>query len=254
MSDGAGGAFTPIVSATDNAPGGSGNVPVVEIPVVNGSAQAVWEIMNTNPFTQESVKFGVYATYSANVASNSPPPSSGTVNLSFAPTPPAFSASSGSAASSLLNIPRFIADPNAPKTLITINLCRTVLLYPYVTNQAGFDTGLAIANTSTDPFGTGPQSGTCKLWWYQGASNPPTTDTGVITSGTVYTTLASIPAPGFQGYMIAICNFQYAHGFAFVSDIGARNLAMGYLALVLNSSGAETSGRSVDNINPGIAH
>ena len=40
-------------------------------------------------------------------------------------------------------------------------------------------------------------------------------------------------APNFQGYMIAVCNFQLAHGFAFVSDIGARNLAMGYLALVL---------------------
>jgi len=33
--------------------------------------------------------------------------------------------------------------------------------------------------------------------------------------------------------MIAVCNFQYAHGFAFISDVGARNLAMGYLALVV---------------------
>jgi len=40
-------------------------------------------------------------------------------------------------------------------------------------------------------------------------------------------------APGFQGYIIAVCNFQFAHGFAFISDLGARNLAMGYLALVL---------------------
>ena len=30
--------------------------------------------------------------------------------------------------------------------------------------------------------------------------------------------------------MFAVCNFQYAHGFAFISDVGARNLAMGYLA------------------------
>jgi len=33
--------------------------------------------------------------------------------------------------------------------------------------------------------------------------------------------------------MIAVCNFQFAHGFAFISDLGARNLAMGYLALVI---------------------
>ncbi len=31
---------------------------------------------------------------------------------------------------------------------------RTNLLYPFVTNQAGFDTGLAISNTSCDPYGT----------------------------------------------------------------------------------------------------
>jgi hypothetical protein len=33
--------------------------------------------------------------------------------------------------------------------------------------------------------------------------------------------------------MIAQCRFQYAHGFAFISDVGARNLAMGYLALII---------------------
>ena len=40
-------------------------------------------------------------------------------------------------------------------------------------------------------------------------------------------------APGFQGYGIAQCAFQFGHGFAFVSDVGARNLAMGYLPLVV---------------------
>jgi len=46
---------------------------------------------------------------------------------------------------------------------------------------------------------------------------------------------STIASPGYTGYVIAICNFQYAHGFAFVSDLGARNLAMGYLADVLNT-------------------
>ena len=46
---------------------------------------------------------------------------------------------------------------------------------------------------------------------------------------------------GFTGYMIAVCRFQYAHGFAFISDLGARNLAMGYLALVIpHPTGAPT--------------
>ena len=37
--------------------------------------------------------------------------------------------------------------------------------------------------------------------------------------------------------MFAVCNFQYAHGFAFISDVGARNLAMGYLAVVIDDPG-----------------
>jgi len=227
----------------------TGNTPLVEISVVNGSATAVWEVVNTNPNAIESIRFGVYQTYTANVAQNSPPPGTATVNLSFAPTPTAsFTAAAGAAASASLTIPRFIADTGAARNILAINICRTILLYPFVTNIQGFDTGLAIANTSTDPFGTGAQAGACKLNWYQGASNPAQGDSGTIASGTVYTTLASIAAPGFNGYMIAVCNFQYAHGFAFISDLGARNLAMGYLALVIVDPA--TQDNSVRNASP----
>jgi hypothetical protein len=242
--------FFPAVTATDNGPSG-GNVPIAEINVVNGSASAVWEVVNTNPNANETVRFAVYATYVANVAQNSPPPGTATVNLSFAPAPPTFSASAGAAASSTLSIPRFIADPSAARNIFIINICRTVLLYPYVTNIAGFDTGLAIANTSTDPFGTGAQAGTCKLNWYQGTNNPAQGDTGTIASGTVYTTLASTAVPGFNGYMIAVCNFQYAHGFAFISDVGARNLAMGYLALIIPDPG--TGSRAASGLDKAAA-
>jgi len=228
--------FFPAVAATTNGPN-NGNVPVAEIQVSNGSASAVWEVVNTNPNANESLKFAVYETFSANVAQNTPPPGTATVNLSFAPAPPTFSASSGAAASSTLNIPRFIADPNAARNIFTINICRTILLYPYVTNIQGFDTGLAIANTTTDPFGTSAQAGSCDLNWYQGTNNPAKGTSGTIATGTIYTTLASTAVPGFNGYMIAVCNFQFAHGFAFVSDVGARNLAMGYLAVVIADPG-----------------
>ena len=40
--------------------------------------------------------------------------------------------------------------------------------------------------------------------------------------------------PGFQGYMIAQCQFQYAHGFAFLSDAGANRVSEAYLALILD--------------------
>jgi len=231
------GVFFPGVTSTDVP--STGNTPIVEIPVVNGTATAVWEVINTNPNAIETLKFGVYTTSTANVAQNSPPAGTGTVNLSFAPTPTAaFTAAAGAAASSSLTIPRFIADTSAARNILTINICRTILLYPYVTNVQGFDTGLAIANTSTDPFGTGAQAGACALNWYQGTNNPAAGTSGNIASGTVYTTLASTAVPGFSGYMIAVCNFQFAHGFAFISDLGARNLAMGYLALVIPDPGS----------------
>ena len=82
------------------------------------------------------------------------------------------------------------------------------------------------------------QAGNCKLTYYGGTTAAPTvppgpSDTGVIPAGTVWTNTLQTIAPNFQGYMFAVCNFQYAHGFAFISDVGARNLAMGYLALVI---------------------
>jgi hypothetical protein len=60
--------------------------------------------------------------------------------------------------------------------------------------------------------------------------------------------------------MIAVCGFQYAHGFAFISDIGARNLAMGYLALVVPDPGlnggraAADISKSVGNSGENLAH
>jgi hypothetical protein len=235
--------FFPAVSSTDNGPN-NGNVPIAEVSLSNGTGTAVWEVVNTNPNTNESFKFAVYTTYSANVAQNAPLPGTSTVNLSFAPT-----ATSGVASSSL-SIPRFAGDASAARNLIIINICRTILLYPFVTHQAGFDTGITIANTSQDPFtvggnATGAQAGSCKLSYYGGTTAAPTTppgatDTGSIAAGTVYANTISTIAPNFQGYMFAVCNFQYAHGFAFISDLGARNLAMGYLATVIPDPGTGT--------------
>jgi hypothetical protein len=130
---------------------------------------------------------------------------------------------------------------------MTINICRTILLYPYITNQAGFDTGLTVANTSQDPFTTGSkataaQAGSCTFTYYGGTTAAPTTppsatSTGNIAAGTVWANTLGTIAPNFQGYAFAVCNFQWAHGFAFISDVGARNLAMGYLAVVLDDPG-----------------
>ncbi|MCX6628564.1 MAG: hypothetical protein NTW28_13135 [Candidatus Solibacter sp.] len=239
--------FFPAVTATDNGPNG-GNVPIAEVSLAAGTGSAVWEVVNSNANTNESLKFAVYVTYTANVAQNAPLPGVSTVNLSYAPT-----ATSG-VASSTLAIPRFAGDSSAARTLLTIQICRTILLYPYITNQAGFDTGLTIANTSLDSYttgsnATGAQSGSCKLTFYGGTTAAPlvpspAVDTPTIAGGTVWVNTLQAIAPNFQGYMFAVCNFQFAHGFAFISDVGARNLAMGYLAVVLNDPGTGARGNA----------
>jgi hypothetical protein len=242
ISDGSNGGFANLViPSTDTGPNG-GNVPIAEVSISNGTGAAVWEVVNTNPNTTESFKFSVYISYTAAVATNSPLPGTSTVSLSFAPT-----ATSG-AASSSLPIPRFAGSSTAASNILIINICRTILLYPYITNQAGFDTGLTVGNTSQDPFttgsnATGAQAGSCTLTWYGGTTAAPTTppapsNTGNIAAGTVWTNTLGTIAPNFQGYMFAVCNFQYAHGFAFISDVGARNLAMGYLAIVIEDPGS----------------
>jgi hypothetical protein len=246
----------PAVTQTASYAGpvfGGGTAPGIAPVLLNsGTGTAVWEIVNTNPAQIDTVNFAVYINYTANPASNVPSaPSTMSVTLSFAPTPSggAFTAAQGAAASNVLTVPRFSDTYGITTTLGKFVLCTTDLLYPYVINTNGFDTGLAIANTSTDPFGTTTQVGTCQLNFYGSStpSGPFTTPT--IATGTVYANLASTLAPGFSGYIIAVCNFQWAHGFAFVSDVGARNLAMGYLALVMNSGTALTRGASAENLN-----
>jgi hypothetical protein len=124
-------------------------------------------------------------------------------------------------------------------------------LFPYVTNWAGFDTGIAIANTSQDPFGGNAQSGTCKINYYGTLANgnPPTTTNETtdraVDAGETLTFILSgggthglAGNPNFQGYIIAQCGFQFAHGFAFITDgpIGQAQVAEGYLALVLDGA------------------
>jgi hypothetical protein len=141
-------------------------------------------------------------------------------------------------------IPRF-ADTSVLTPFITLSACQTDLLFTFMTNQAGFDTGLMIANTSTDPFGTPAQNGTCTLNWYgTGPAAGTATTTPSIASGNYYVNLVSSAAPGFQGYMIAVCNFQYGHGFAFITDgygQPGKGLSQGYMASVIPTPGLTPS-------------
>jgi len=220
-----------------------------------GTSQAVWEVVQALSNTTENFDFGVYITFKNNIL-----PTQGiSATLSYAPTPTApFSASAAGVASNSLTIPRFaVSSASSGTPFLNINLCTTALLFPYITTaflvpgQSGFDTGISIANTTSDPFGTTNQAGTCTLYWYGGppgattaATNPTPTTLGAggvgsnvpIMTGTTALTLASQNVPaGWSGYMIALCNFQFAHGYASVTDVGVRNIMASYLALVITN-------------------
>jgi hypothetical protein len=189
------------------------------------SGAAVWEVLQESQQATNQMAFLVEISFDADPGAGSPGLGTATVNGSFAPI------STNRLASTSAPVPRF-ADTSTAVNLFSVSVCATNLLFPFVTNQAGFDTGIAIANTSQDIFGTTPQTGTCTLNSF-GTNAPAAITTASIQGGTVYTNLASAAMPNFQGYVIARCTFQFAHGFAFISDLGARNLAMGYLALII---------------------
>ena len=138
----------------------------------------------------------------------------------------------------------------------------TRLLFPFVTNQAGFDTGISVANTGQDSSGTVGQAGVCAIHYFGTLQNgnPParlveTTNRPVAVGETITFVLSTGGSAGsqgnanFQGYIDVACDFPLAHGFGFMTDgpIGQARVASTVPALVLSptrtSSRAESLGQ-----------
>jgi len=222
---------------------------LIQVPLTGGAGSFTWEVYSADPRNPESAVFAVVAAFRF---SQNPALGTGTVQGSFAPIN-----STATASGFLVPIPRF-QDTSTPASVLILQSCVTNLLFPFVTNIAPFDTGLAISNTSLSNPGTGEllgnapaaQQGACSVNYFgftgtgRGAAPAPALS-GVIPAGqTIVWTLSAgggapfgtIPAtPGFQGYIIAQCAFRFAHGYAFISDLGATQLAQGYLALILDN-------------------
>jgi hypothetical protein len=139
---------------------------------------------------------------------------------------------------------------------------RTRLLFPFVTNVAGFDSSIAIANTGQDSSGVVGKAGVCTLHYFGrlGNGNPPTrpsesTNRPVAVGETITLVLSTGGVLGlqgnasFQGYIEVDCDFPFAHGRGFVLDgpIGQARVGMTIPALVLpavrKNSGEESAGQ-----------
>jgi hypothetical protein len=247
-SNGAGGSPATLAAAVawdpdnDDIPTG-----MFAVPISGNAGTATWEIVQDAFNNTGSVEFWIMVDYAPNSSAGIPGLGTGSVAGSYGPLSTAATAISADLQ------PRF-EDRSEDMVFVTINSCATNLLWPYVTNQAGFDTGMVISNTSMDPFGTATQEGKCTINYYGNSAggNPPAPDTTPVVGAGGYAvwTLSSgggvkpygMPiegvinsAPGFEGYVIAQCLFQYAHGYAFISDLGAQKLAQGYIALIMDS-------------------
>jgi len=212
---------------------------VVALSPVTGTtnAEAVWEIQNATPGAIDSFKFAVYAEYS-NASGNKPTEgNTAKVTIGYAPT-------AGTIAPFNTWQPRFAAPPtsgaNVNSNIFNVVKCQTSLLFPYVTNVTGYETGMAVSNTSLDPFSTVTSAGACSMYFY-GANQPaaaialkdPVSGATTIAAGQMIANTASaLGLVNFNGYAIAVCDFQYAHGFAFVQN-RTQTLGMGYLPLVM---------------------
>jgi hypothetical protein len=219
-----------------------------QVGIFNGAGIAVYEILFADPFNQERTDVPVSVAYVANPGNNLPTPGiqSG-VTVSFAPL------STVGTASDTAPIPRFVPSPG-PRNTFILQKCNCNMLFPFVSNQIGFDTGVAISNTSLDT-GTGlgatPQQGVVTLNYYcgqTGCTSPPAQTTNApLPAGQQLTFTLSggggygiAATPGFQGYIIAQAQFQWCHAFAYISAQGAlptsNGASMGYLALIMDAN------------------
>ena len=124
-------------------------------------------------------------------------------------------------------LPRF-AKSAKTAAIIEVDDCATTLLFPHVFHQSGFDTGIAISNTS-------PESGSCTIN-YHGAGGPDPHESPLIAGGgqLIFTLSSTVDTTGFQGYLVAVCDFRKAYGFALILDGFGEiysTLGLGYLAV-----------------------
>ena len=216
----------------------------VEVDIDGGSGWIGYEVVDDWTIASEDCDIEIWFAWTPDTENDLPAPGTGQLSVSFAPL-----STVGTSTENEEPRPRFLDGSGSdPENVVNVVRCTSTILFPFVTNQNNFDTGLVISNTSEDWLGTSPQDGACEIHYHGetagGGAAPPIDPSTVILAGDQLVWLLSSgnaamdidQAVEFQGYVIAVCDFQYGHGYAFISDgFGAiPKLAQGYLALILD--------------------
>jgi hypothetical protein len=152
--------------------------------------------------------------------------------------------------------------PGSPLPFFKINPTQSVLLYQYATDQASYKTGIAVSNTGKDdptifnasnPFGlTKGQTGPITFYLFQTGTTTPVIYTVKSGNGRGLDANGNLP-PGntfaisldelltdagqsalvgnFSGYIIALCEFNFGHGFDIVFNQNGVGTAVNSLYL-----------------------
>jgi len=268
-----GGSKTDAWTLTDNTGVAVGDT--VDI-TSDSSSFIVYYTLSTDSDPTLSENIDVTVTISTKGADLPIPSGTVTYTASMAPIGPAFSSKGDPILYGATGfvVPRFKDVPIAAQTLLSVAGSTTTLLIPYagVTSASGFDTGLAIANTTTDP-NTGAdvsvtgitspvvQDGTITFYFYQqqAGTTAPTTFSyttkagspgagvdanGKVPTGSTYVVLLTqlLNAAGvtgdFAGYIFAVTNFTNAHAQYVLTDF--KSFANGGQGLVIASDRSAT--------------
>jgi hypothetical protein len=144
--------------------------------------------------------------------------------------------------------PRYQDTPQ-PTTGVPVILfppSQSTLLITFAVVVPGFNTGIAISNTTTDPFGaTGggatPSAGTIVFTLFKNDGTSKSFTTASVNSGTTYAANLSdiLSSAGFgttfSGYIFAQANFPQAHGAATIYDTATGHAALSTPVLVVTN-------------------
>ncbi len=225
---------------------------------------AVYEVLFSDPNSQEYADIYPSLLYTSNLSTNSPTPGAVNATVGFAPF---YAASTGAnLPSATLPEPRFVPG-GASSLLYTILRCQCDLLFPWVVGDGsiGYLTSIVVDNTSADPFGTTGASGAVTFNYYgtKGISLDPSqtgtftaqTSTASVPPGSYIVTIVTNAASGntaanglkalssaFAGYVISQANFQNCHGVASISGGGLATQT--YIGLQMDTPTGSRTGQA----------
>jgi len=142
----------------------------VAVKTANEPIQFVYEVLYADGGNIETLWVPFNVNYCSLITAPLPPPvATASVGLGPISLKDMNTSTIGDPTKGDTSYPRFLAGSNNPlasQAVWYLNNCNCDLLFPYVAATANFDTGIAISNTSADPYGTPRSVGYVQLFYY----------------------------------------------------------------------------------------